>query len=70
MDEKDSWRLSWPTLFIVTALSFLLFNGMVKLLEGSFSLLLTRVSIITAIAGILTWLAGKISFRKKNRQAI
>lgn len=68
MDEKDSWRLSWPTLFIVTALSFLLFNGVVKLLEGSFSPILTRISLITAIAGVLSWAAGKIPTRKKSQQ--
>lgn len=68
MDEKDSWRLSWPALFIVTALSFLLFNVIVKLLEGSYSPLLTRISLVAAALGALSWLGSIIPAGKKTGQ--
>jgi hypothetical protein len=68
MDEKDSLRLSWPTLFMVTALSFVLFNVIVKLLEGSYSPLLFRIAIIAAILGALSWLGSMIPGGKKTGQ--
>jgi hypothetical protein len=66
MDDNNSFRLSWPILFIVTSASFLLFNFFVKMLEGIYSPLLFRISIIAGILGAVSWLGSLLSSRKKT----
>lgn len=53
MDDKDNWLLTWPALFLVTGASFFLFNLFLRIIDGEFSSLLTRISLGTGGIGIL-----------------
>lgn len=66
MDEKNDWSVSLPTIFFVTAFSFLIFNFVTKILEGSYAPLLFRIALIAGGLGIITLILSRITVTKKQ----
>jgi hypothetical protein len=56
MDDKGLWQLSWPALFTITGVSFLLFSLAIKMLDNVFPPLILRAGIIALALGIISWL--------------
>lgn len=63
MDDKDNWLLTWPALFLVTGASFFLFNLFLRLIDGEFSPLLTKISIAGGCIGMLLLIGSLIRAR-------
>ncbi|HMT74891.1 MAG TPA: hypothetical protein PKA77_12545 [Chitinophagaceae bacterium] len=61
--EKDD---SMPLLFFITGLSAFLFDGIIYILDGSFSPLFTWIGVITISVGILLFVVSNFLPRIKS----
>ncbi|MBL7746872.1 MAG: hypothetical protein JNM19_05555 [Chitinophagaceae bacterium] len=61
MDEKELFGFSWSGLFLVTAVSSILFSFVLKLLDGSHSPLLIKIGVVSAILGLINILLKQLS---------
>lgn len=66
MDENTSQRISFTSLFAITALSFLLFNVAMKIMEGNYSTLFFRIAICSGILSVLCWAGSIVPTGKRN----
>ncbi len=55
MEDQKMNEFSWSMLFIVTACSSFLFNGVIKLMDGHFSNLLSIVGNTAIFLTLLNW---------------
>jgi hypothetical protein len=58
-EEKDINAFSWPTLFIVTGISFFLFFLILKLVEGQHKSFFLYTGAISFVCGLLAWIGSK-----------
>ena len=69
---KDDKEFSWSALFSVTACCSFVFNGPIKLMDGSFSNLLFQVGGIAAFLAVINWaartMASQPSKKRKDRR--
>lgn len=68
MQDDELVEFPWSILFLGTAVSFLLFNIALKILDGNFSNLLFFVSGFTAFFGIVNWL-GKMLAKQTDKKS-
>lgn len=62
--KDDEREFSWSVFFIVTSCCSFLFNGIIKVMDGSFSDLLLMVGLVAAFLAAMNW-----SLRTVARQA-
>lgn len=70
MDENNGQRIPLPLLLAVTALSFLLFNLLIKIMEGAYSPLLFRIALISGILSFIAWAGSLLPARQRKKDAV
>lgn len=53
--KDDEREFSWSVLFMVTCSSSFLFNGIIKIMDGSFSNLFLIVGLAAGLLALLNW---------------
>jgi hypothetical protein len=66
-DFEVKEKFSWSGLFLVTTICSLLFNVAIKILDGSYSNLLSNIGFVAAGLGVLHWTVGSL-FRQSNKK--
>lgn len=67
MEENEPKEFTWSGLFTVTTCCSFLFNGIIKLLDGSFSELLFIIGGIAAGFATLNWF-GRMIVKQSNKK--
>ena len=69
-EEKEMREFSWSNLFLVTGCCFLVFAGMMKIIEGSVHPIFLRIGLVCLFLRFLSflykWQAKKFPARKSS----
>ncbi|MGH2552113.1 MAG: hypothetical protein ACRDEB_00260 [Chitinophagaceae bacterium] len=66
MDDQDLEKISWPSFLIVTGFCFLLFNTLLRWLEGTRQPLFNWIGIVAIITGSLMAILSHYKRSEKN----
>ncbi len=70
MEDRDLNEFSWQTLFFVTGTSFVLFSLILKFLDGSHSVPMLWIGVISLSLGAINWaidIAKRTPVRKNKK---
>ncbi len=67
-EEKALKKYTWYALFAVTSFSSFLFSGVLKFLEGSYSIFFLKTGIVSLLISLFLWLLHRPGRPRARKQ--